>query len=128
MRVTSALLLALSACTSIQMPPPLDGAWRVAALNGEAVAGTASFAPGLFVIGFGCNTMRGGYRIEGDRLIPLGGLGRTEMACAPVGEGPDIMAREERGFAIASRPMRIVWEDVRHVRLSNEAGSIDLRR
>lgn len=123
----------LAACTSVQASPPIVGTqWRVAALNGEAIGdpqAIAKFEPHRMTISFGCNSGRGGYRVEGGKLNALGGLARTEMACMPVTEdGPDIMAREDRGFAVISRPMQMTWETESHLILQNEAGRIDLRR
>lgn len=125
--------IALWACTSINPAPPIGGTeWRVTVLNGERIDGTgarASFRADDFTISFGCNTGSGRYRVQADQLIPVEGLARTDMACVAADEnGPDLMERENRGFAIASRPMRIVWHDTRRITLSNEAGSIDLTR
>ena len=126
----AAALLA-TACVSAAPATPLAGQWRVIALNGEAIEGLqakASFEPHRMTISFGCNSGRGAYRVEGDKLIAPG-LARTEMACMPVtDDGPDIMAREDRGFAVVSHPMRIRWQGDQALTLANEAGSIELRR
>lgn len=131
-------LVALSACVQAAAPARpaatearLDGEWRVATLDGVAVAGLRSdarFANGAFTIAFGCNTLRGGYRLEPGRLVPVYPMGATEIACGAAGDGPDPMAMEQRGFAIVGRPMRITFEGPNRVRLANEAGSIELMR
>jgi len=131
MPALAAMLLA--GCTSVQASPPIAGRqWRVAALNGEPIddpQARAVFEPYRMTISFGCNTGRGPYRVDGERLVPDGGQARTEMACMPVTDGgPDIMAREDRGFAVTSRPMQMSWESASHLILQNEAGRIDLRR
>ena len=126
------LALGLAACAQASTPAPtLAGEWRVTALNGEQIEQShakATFEPQRMTISFGCNSGRGAYRVEGDRLIALG-LARTEMACMPISDnGPNIMAREDRGFAVVARPMQITWASESDLILSNEAGRIDLRR
>lgn len=126
------LALGLAACAQAATPAPtLAGEWRVTALNGERIEQShaqATFEPQRMTISFGCNSGRGPYRVEGNRLIALG-LARTEMACMPVSDnGPDIMAREDRGFAVVARPMRMHWQGDRVLTLTNEAGAIELRR
>lgn len=82
------LLLALAACTAVP-GPTLDGTeWLSVAVTEDGVDrpladGTQirlSFTDGQLGASAGCNTMGGGYRIEGGRLVFEGG-GMTEMGC-----------------------------------------------
>lgn len=82
------LVLALTACSG--MPgPTLDGSeWLSTAVTEDGadrplVDGTRirlGFTDGQLGASAGCNTMGGGYRIEGGRLVFEGG-GMTEMGC-----------------------------------------------
>lgn len=127
------IVIALAGCATATERRAINGTeWRVTALNSGPIsdaAARASFHGEQFTISFGCNTGSGIYRLQSDRLIPVEGLSRTLMACAGASDdGPDLMEREDRGFAIASRPMILTWRGKRHMTLSNEAGSIDLWR
>jgi heat shock protein HslJ len=82
------LLLALTACSGMPRPT-LDGSeWLSTAVTEDGadrplVDGTRirlSFTDGQLGASAGCNTMGGGYRIEGGRLVFEGG-GMTEMGC-----------------------------------------------
>lgn len=137
LRVSAALTaLAATACAPLPtpptppLPPPtLVGEWRVVAVNGRPTIGTAKIAPPRFSIDFGCNWGRGHYRLETGALVPAGPLGTTERGCVtPAGEPDESMLREDEGFRVAARPMRINWYGADYARLSNEAGSIDLAR
>lgn len=115
-------------------PPPaprasLIGEWQVTGVNGQAVSGKARIVPPLFVIDFGCNSSRSGFRIEGSVLFRIGPMGTTERACVSVDDTPSpVMQREEEGFRIARRPMQVTFYGPARARLSNEAGTIDLSR
>ena len=108
----------------------LAGRWRVVALNGRPVAGSAEFEAPRVRISFGCNDGRGAYRQDGDTIVLTAGMAVTERACMVVDDGgpSDAMQHEDEGFRIASRTMRILWFGPDRVRLSNEAGTIDLAR
>ena len=107
----------------------LAGRWQVIAVNGRPVAGVARFEPPRFSITFGCNDGRGQYRQEDDTLVVEPPLGTTERGCMNADDGPsDVMQHEDEGFRIAARPMRIAFYGPSRVRLTNEAGTIDLSR
>ena len=106
----------------------MEGQWRVVAVNGRPVAGSATIAPPTFRISFGCNDGHGEVRL-GPNLVTPSPLAVTERACLSATDEPsDIMSIEQLGFQIASRPMRIQWFEAERARLSNAAGSIDLVR
>ena len=131
-----ALMLATAAVVgcAAQVPPAvaapnLVGEWRVTAVNGHPVAGKAEIRPPIFNIDFGCNRGRGEARVEGPRLVPSGPFGTTEMACVNADDTPSrVMQLEGEGFRIAVRPMQVAFYGPDRVRLSNEAGAIDLER
>lgn len=120
----------LAGCTTVTAHPPIAGEWRVTAINGEPTGPGGPyrmrFEPGRVSGQLGCNHFGGDYRLSGE-VITTGAVAMTEMACAPATDGPDPMAMEARGAAILSRPMRMRWSGDR-LRLSNEAGQIDLTR
>ena len=129
------LALTVGACApspSLAPPPPvptLGGEWRVVGVNGRPTTGSATLDRSQFAINFGCNDGRGRYRLEPPALLVVLAMGVTERGCVTsAGEPTEAMRHEDEGFRIASRPMRIAWYGPDYARLSNEAGSIDLRR
>ena len=129
MRIAPLALLAACAATQPMADPNqgIVGQWRVVAVNGRAVAGSATIAPPNFRINFGCNDGHGEVRREGPALVPSP-LAVTERACVNATDEPsDVMAIEQEGFQIASRPMKVQWLGDR-ARLSNASGSIDIVR
>jgi heat shock protein HslJ len=109
--------------------PSIAGRWQVVAVNGQPVAGTASFEPPQFSISFGCNDARGGYRQERDLVMAMPPIGMTERGCVNADDSPSVvMQREEEGFRTVTRNMRIAFYGPSRARLSNEAGTIDLVR
>jgi heat shock protein HslJ len=109
--------------------PSLIGRWRIITVNGRAVTGTADIAAGRSIISFGCNHLRGAYRQEGERLLAIMPMGTTERGCmTPDGAPSEAMQREDEGFRIATRNMQVTFHGPDRVRLSNEAGTIDLAR
>ena len=100
--------------------------WTVAAINGRPTPGGPSyflsFTGDELSAKFGCNSIGGGYRVNGDHLSTTD-LVQTEMACP----GP-AMRFERLGSAILSSSMRIEPISGTAIRLVSEAGSIDLRR
>ena len=127
----SAALLALAGCSAVPpaSTPSLAGRWQVVAVNGQPAAGAADFAPLQFSIGFGCNNGWAQYRQDHDRLAIILPMAVTERACGSIDDSPSpVMQREQEGFRIASRPMRIAFSGPDRVRLANQAGTIDLSR
>jgi hypothetical protein len=128
-----ATLLA-AACAPVPAAPPaparsLIGEWRVGAVNGQPVPGSAHIVPPILSINFGCNDGRYAFRVEGSVLTPVGPMATTERACANADDSPStIMEREDEGFRIAFRPMQATFYGPNRVRLANEAGTIDLAR
>ena len=135
-RPGAAFAVLVAACTQAMPPTPaavpgpgLPGEWRVLAVNGRPTSGSAKIAPPIFTIDFGCNWGRGGSRIEGSALIPVMPMAVTERACMNLDGTPAAsMQHEDEGFRIASRPMQFTFHGPDRVRLSNEAGTIDLER
>ena len=107
--------------------PSLIDRWQVIAVNGRPLKGTADIAAGI--ISFGCNHLRGAYRQDGEKLIAIGPMGTTERGCVRSDGTPSEAAqREDEGFRIANRDMQVTFYGPDRVRLSNEAGTIDLSR
>lgn len=113
-----------------RVTPSLGGRWRVIMVNDREVQGAAQFKLPQLTVSFGCNDGRGAFEQAGDRLRPLPpGLATTERGCMnPDGSPSQAMQHEDEGFRIAARPMRVEFFAVDRVRLSNEAGTMDLRR
>lgn len=108
-------------------PDGLAGtSWIVTAINGRATPGGQTyflnFAATDLSAKFGCNSIGGGFRLNGDHLSTTD-LVQTEMACP----GP-AMTFERLGSAVLSSNMRVERISGEAVRLVSEAGSIDLRR
>jgi hypothetical protein len=127
-------ILTAAACAPPPAPPPvpapsLIGEWRVVAVNGQPVVGTARIVPPILSINFGCNSGRSGFRVEGSVLVPVGPMGTTERGCVNADDSPStVMQREDEGIRIAFRPMQATFYGPNRVRLANEAGTIDLSR
>ena len=108
-------------------PDGLAGtSWIVIAINGRATPRGQNyflnFAASEIAAKFGCNSIGGGYRVNGDHLSTIS-LSQTEMAC------PDpAMTFERLGSVVLSSNMRIERISGETMRLVSEAGSIDLRR
>ncbi len=115
-------------CGGGTVPP--DGlagtSWTVTAINGRATPGGQdyflNFAANDLSARFGCNSISGSYRVNGDHVWTTG-LVQTEMACA----GP-AMTLERLGSAVLSSNMRVEPMGGERMRLVSEAGSIDLKR
>lgn len=127
------VVLAIPGCAPA--PPPaaapatLVGEWKVVAVNGRASPGSASIRPPVYRFSFGCNDGRGNARVEGDRLVVVMAMAVTERGCMnPDGSPAESMLREDEGFRIASRNAAATFYGPDYVRLSNAAGTIDLRR
>ena len=103
-----------------------ETSWIVTAINGRATPGGqnyfVNFAASDLSAKFGCNSIGGGFRLNGDHLSTTNLL-QTEMACP----GPS-MTFERRGSAVLSSNMRVERISGETMRLVSEAGSIDLRR
>ncbi len=123
-------VMALAGCASTAPSPAtlnLDGDWQIVSLNARPLIGAMQLDRGAYAISFGCNRAAGSARLDGNRLVPAGPLAQTEMACAPaLDSGPDPMALEATGFAIASHPMWIAsTRTPRRLRFWNEVGSFE---
>ena len=106
-------------------PAALAGTnWRVAAVNGRPTPPSdrffMNFEASRLDAGFGCNGMAGGYRLDGNSLVPAPIMG-TKMAC------PD-MSFENQGGAVLGQPMTMTWAGGDRLTLSNSAGRIELVR
>ncbi|MDQ4088290.1 MAG: META domain-containing protein [Pseudomonadota bacterium] len=126
-RIAAAALL-LGACTSINAGAgTFEGTrWQVAATNGQPTPRTEvyrlSFDDGRIGARFGCNSIGGTYRVEGEMLV-IGDLASTLMGC------PEPAATHEtRGSAVLGQPMRMDWQSGSRITLSNAAGSLVLER
>jgi heat shock protein HslJ len=130
----AALALACSACTSIHADQrTFDGTrWRVIAIDGHATPPDnryfIAFGPVGFTGRIGCNTIQGGYRVLGERLVP-GMTMATQAACVVDAIGViQPMTYEKWAFGVLRQPMRINWISGQRITLSNAAGSIELER
>ena len=128
-----ATALAMTAGCAGYLPPPPPGPavqtvansnWRVVAVNGRAtpVRGEfyVRFGTNTFGAKFGCNGIGGEY-VQRGYIIDTERTAGTLMAC------PD-MSYENQGAAIVSLDMRANWSGPRALRLTNRAGTIDLKR
>ena len=109
------------------VPDGLAGtSWIVTAINGRAAPGGQNyflnFAANTIAAKFGCNSIGGGFRLNGDHLSTTG-LVQTEMACPE-----PAMTFERLGSGVLNSNMRIEPMGGERMRLVSEAGSIDLRR
>lgn len=123
-------LAALAACST--MPPPYgpppgnvaNTDWRVVAVNGRATPQAGEFFMNFeqtrFGSKFGCNGMGADY-VQRGNIIDAGPVIGTKMAC------PD-MSYEIQAHGVLERDMVATWSGPTMLRLSNDAGSIDLRR
>ena len=100
--------------------------WSVVSVNGRPVPA----GPGYHVqftardisARFGCNSMSGQYRVNGDHLS-TGNLVQTEMACPE----PAMSFEREAGVLLRSN-VRIERSGGERMRLVSEAGTIELKR
>jgi heat shock protein HslJ len=120
------------------MPPvtvrDIFGEWMIVSINGVGTPGgsrfRAAFNPREFRAAFGCNTFRGTYWTDGDRL-GLSPGGNTEILC----EGSDpkapevpLMQFEDWGTAILRSRPEVVLRSERAMQLVSAKGNIDLVR
>ena len=129
MKASLLLSLALVGCA---VPESRSGStgiaesrWAVIAINDRATPGAGyfvNFADRAISARFGCNSIGGTWRLNGDHLA-ISELIQTEMACPE-----PAMTFERSGSAILVSNMRIEPIDSASMRLVSEAGSIDLRR
>jgi heat shock protein HslJ len=99
---------------------------RIVAVNGKATPIQADyfvqFTDKALGAKFGCNSMSGDYKINGDHLT-VGNLIATQMAC------PDPSMSFERDAGVFLRGnIRVEKVGGDRLRLVNEAGSIELKR
>ncbi|MCY7281738.1 MAG: META domain-containing protein [Sphingomonas bacterium] len=108
-------------------PDQLAGtSWIVTAINGRATPANkgyfVNFTGSTISASFGCNTIGGGFRVNGDHLS-ITELIQTELGC------PEPAVTFERlGSAVLNSNMRVERSSGERMRLVSEAGSIDLRR
>lgn len=108
-------------------PATLAGtSWSVTAVNGRATPGGANyylqFAEGRLSAKFGCNSMGGRFRLNGDHLS-VTDLVQTQMGCPE----PSMTFEREAGILLGSN-VRVERIGGERMRLVSEAGTIDLRR
>lgn len=110
--------------------PSLIGRWHVTAVNGRPVTGSANITANRSIINFGCNDLLGAYRQDGERLLAITPMATTERGCVigDTDEPTEATQREDEGFRIATRNMQVTFYGPDRVRLSNEAGTIELVR
>ncbi len=103
-----------------------DTNWTVTAINGRATPSgggyVISFTDRNLTARFGCNSIGGAWRLNGDHLS-TGDLTMTEMGC-----GEPMQTFERLGVAVLSSNMRIERSDGNRTTLVSEAGSIELKR
>ncbi|MEO8175798.1 MAG: META domain-containing protein [Sphingomicrobium sp.] len=98
--------------------------WRVVAVNGRPVTDAGDYSMRFdrdsVRARFGCNSMGGQYRLNGDVLL-VSNLTTTLMGC------PEPAATlESDGSAVLGQPMRIARSGADRMTLNNTAGSIAL--
>jgi heat shock protein HslJ len=108
-------------------PNTLAGtSWSVVSVNGKAPSAGGNyfiqFSDKTLNAKFGCNSMGGGYRLNGDHLS-VGNLIQTEMACPE----PSMTFEREAGVLLRSN-IRVEKIGGERLRLVSEAGTIELRR
>lgn len=105
---------------------PAETSWSVSAVNSRPTPGGANyfvaFAGSRISARFGCNSIGGGFSVNGDHLSTTE-LVQTEMACPE-----PAMTFERLGSAVLNSNMRVERISGEAMRLVSEAGSIDLRR
>lgn len=108
-------------------PNTLAGtSWSVVSVNGKPAPGGGGyfvqFSDKALSAKFGCNSMGGGYRLNGDHLS-VGDLQQTLMGC------PEPSATFEREASTLLRSnIRVEKIGGERLRLVSEAGTIELRR
>ena len=100
--------------------------WSVVSVNGKPAPGGGDyfvqFSDQTLSAKFGCNSMGGGYRLNGDHLS-VGNLQQTLMGC------PEPSATLEREASVLLRSnIRVDKIGGERLRLVSEAGTIELRR
>lgn len=127
----TASLAVLAACSTYP-PAPTPGPypsvantdWRVVAVNGRATPQSGEFFMNFettsFGSKFGCNGMGGDYVQRGNVIDPGPVMG-TMMAC------PN-MTYENQAKTIMENDMVATWNGPSALRLSNQGGTIELRR
>lgn len=124
----AALALLCAACTSIAADARTfqNTRWHVTAINGRATPAKGeyriAFSDGRLSARFGCNSIGGAYVVTRD-TITTSELISTMMAC-----GDPADSFEHAGSAVLNAPMRTNWTSSQRLRLSNNAGTIDLAR
>lgn len=100
--------------------------WSVVSVNGRAPSGAGEyfvrFGDKQLSAKFGCNSMSGPYRLNGDHLA-VGGVTQTEMLCPE----PAMTFEREAGQLLRSN-IRVEKIGGERLRLVSEAGTIELRR
>ena len=108
-------------------PATLAGtSWSVVSVNGKAVPGGGDyfiqFSENRLSAKFGCNSLSGGYRVNGDHLS-VGDMQQTLIGC------PEPAATFERdGSAVLRSNVRVERIGGERLRLVSEAGTIELKR
>ena len=124
--------LALSACANIAAPAPSAGiapatlngtTWRIANIDGQPVpqsggarAPQIRFADGHLSANAGCNTMTGGYTLNGN-VISVDQMASTMMMCQ------EAMEREARLGQILAQPLTVASEGGNQMVLTAENGA-----
>lgn len=107
------------------------GEWTALAINGVSLDARDQFRLSITATQFearACNTLGGGYRLDGPRLVWTGPWRSTERGCFdPTGQR-DVMATEERAFAILSTSLTVSTPTPDTLRVQGPRGSIDLER
>jgi heat shock protein HslJ len=100
--------------------------WTIASINGTAPAAQrkaeVTFTADRISGSAGCNSFNGGYAFSGGVMTTTQVIS-TRMAC--IGPGMD---QERAVFAILEQPMTARWQEDDSLILSNDAGTITLKR
>lgn len=107
------------------------GEWSAVAIDGAALDANDRLVMSITASQLearSCNTLGGGYRLDGSRLIRTDPWRSTERGCFDPTGKRDVMAVEERGFAILSSQLTVGMSTSNTLRLRSPRGSIDFIR
>jgi heat shock protein HslJ len=129
-----AAIALLASCRTLAASHEVRGThWDVTRIDSIPASGFISFGDESFDANFGCNSVRGRFRTEGDVLV-IGALDKSQMACMAIEEGTDgrqpvsLMQLEDAALVILSGAVRQIWRGENDLILQSSGGEIALSR